>query len=522
MLWLTFFFLLVWLMFISPGWKKAFWQAELTGKGANGIAVVIILVFFSTTILVSHFTLEQFPNSSDEYAYLMQAKTLSHGKLAEKAPLFPAAFHYNHIAIKDHVRVGRFPPGWPLLLSTSFLLGIPSWLINPLLGALALLVFYLFARQFYSTKVAVWSLAALALSGYFVFNSASFFSHISCLLMTVLFVWAMRLFQASGKVTYLFLAGFCIGLIGVTRYYTAMLIFLPFLIHLIHRYKKDAIFILLQLAIGVVPWILFLLWYNYKLTGNPLMPVTVWAYQDEQLGFVKGHTVVKGMEHVLRWMFMFFYWCSPGLLLLYFLLLWKKVKSATARWTHPEDYLFIVLMAGYFFYYQIGGNQYGPRFLLEALPFLILFVVRSVSQWQSSYRAALLVAGVIFAVVKFPFIADREARVVDERQDLFDLVRQKGISKAVVFVNSPTGIIRPMPIGDLTRNESDFNSEVVYAQELMETTGQLMSHYKGRSFYRYVRKPDQPRGELIPIHPRLEEVTQESGAPQHKLLLSHD
>lgn len=497
-LWLTFFFLLTWLFFVWPGRSKyidTFFPVEKENAIAGGIVITFLLV----TLGVSYFTLERFPNSSDEYAYLLQAQTLSEGKLFQKAPPLSEIFHHNHIAVKEGIRIGRFPPGWPLILSSAYVLGVPPWTINPLLGALALIVVYFFARKMYGQTVALWSMLALALPAYYIFNAASYFSHISCLLVAIAFVYATHLYIQKKAGRYLVLAGFCLGLMGVIRYYTALLIFLPFFVYFVFHHRWGAVKILLFMAIGGAPWVLFLLWYNFKLTGSPFVPVTVWAYQDEQLGFVKGHTFLKGVEHIVRRTFMFFYWCSPGLLILYFLLLWKKIQTKAALWTHPEDYIFVLLMAGYFFYYQIGGNQYGPRFLLEGFPFLVLFVIRNVVKYKSAFRTALLAAGLLFAMIKFPFITQREAKVIDERQDLYDLVQERKLSKAIVLVSSPTGIIRPMPAGDLTRNPVHFNTDVLYALELPAAMEKLIQYYPDRALFRYVRGADAPHGQLIPM-----------------------
>ena len=196
---------------------------------------------------------------------------------------------------------------------------------------------------------------------------------------------------------------------------------------------------------------------------------------------------------------MFFYWASPGLIILYLVFLWRKVKSPQERFLKPEDYTFITLALGYLFYYQIGGNQYGPRFLFEALPFLILLVVAKVFQMREKWSTALLLASILYAMVKLPFIAYREDKIVDQRQDLYDLVEEEKIRNAVIFVASPTSPLRPMPADDLTRNDPRFANNVLYALELPKINDQLMEYYGDRSFYRYVRDIDNPQGQLIRI-----------------------
>lgn len=500
-LWLGFFCLLTFLLMAYP--SHAGLLSFFNIRSANKAIFYMMLIasaFFLATVLISGKTLEQFPNSSDEYAYLFQAEMFSRGKLWEPAHDLPDFFYSNNITQYDGVLVSRFPPGWPLLLSQAFEIGLQPWLVNPVLGLVTLVVFYLFARRYYGEQVAVWSLLAMAFTGYYVFNAASFFSHTSCLLVALLFVFSVRRYQEDSKILYGILAGFFIGFVVVIRYYTAVLIFLPFLISLIVQHRWKVIRLLVLMGIGGLPCLAYLLWYNYSITGSALTPVTVWAYPQEQLGFVKGHSFLKGVEHWVRWILMFFYWCSPGLLILYFVFLWRKVKTRVGRLAHPEDYAFIMLIMGYFFYYQIGGNQYGPRFLFEAFPFLILLVFSKVLvENRQKWAMALLLASIVYAVVKLPFITYREERIIDERQDMYDLVSEQNIRNAVVFVTSPTSPIRPMPVDDLTRNDSKFINDVIYARELPNINEELMEYYGDRSFYKYVRNIDHPHGQLIRI-----------------------
>jgi 4-amino-4-deoxy-L-arabinose transferase-like glycosyltransferase len=315
--------------------------------------------------------------------------------LWESAHPLPDFFYFNHIAQKEGVSVGRFPPGWPAILSVAFLLNIPPFVVNPVLGLISLIVFYLLAVKLYGQRIALWALPALALTSFYIFNSASFFSHSSSLLCVLLFVYGVYCYRENKKRGYLLLAGFALGILMTTRYYTALLVFLPFFFFLFNQYRLKSVVVFFWIGLGCLPCVAAGFWYNYSITGNPLLPVTMWAYNDEALGFVKGHTVQKGIEHVIRWMIMFLYWCSPAVLILYFVFLWKKIRHSTERVTHPEDYIFILLLAGYFFYYEIGGNQYGPRFFFEALPFIVLLVVTRVMNSRSKWMTALFFAGMI-------------------------------------------------------------------------------------------------------------------------------
>lgn len=499
-LWLAGFLVVAWLFVVYNPFSSTVRSLENTLLGNTTLAAGgIILLSFLASVFVAYGTLDSFPNSSDEYAYLYQAKTLSEGKLWEASHELHDFFYFNHIANKDGIAVSRFPPGWPLILAGSYYIALNPILVNPILGAVLLIVFFSFVNRFYTPRVAIWSLIALAMSSFFIFNSASFFSHTSCALFVLCFVYGSYLYFEKPKPAYLLLAGFCLAMVAITRYFTAILIFIPFFFFFIKHCKFASVRAFFWLGMGAVPCVAFLFWYNYSITGNALLPVTMWAYADEGLGFVRGHTVLKGVEHVVRWLGMFLYWCSPAILILYFAGLIGKVADAKARWTHPEDYLFIVLMGGYFFYYQIGGNQYGPRFLFEAFPFVVVFVVANVLQFNKKWITGLFIAGVIFAMVKFPFIADRESKVIEERKDLYTLVQKRDIRNAVVMISSYTSVVRPMPIGDLTRNDVYYLNDVLYAIDLKERNQELMNYFPDREFYRYVREVNDEKGKLIRI-----------------------
>jgi hypothetical protein len=473
-------------------------EKQVLNRSVDFSIATIILVSL-LIIFIAFIILQQFPNSSDEYVYLYQAETLKEGTLYRQAHPLKESFIFNHIAVKDGISVGRFPVGWPLILAIFLFLGVPAAMVNPILGAATLIVFYNFAKRLYGYRIALWSLVVFACSAFFLFNSASFFSHASCCLETLVFVYCIYLYLDKKNIAYGLLAGLALGLIMLIRYYTAVLLFLPFFIILLYRYKFSAFYLFVLIGLGALPCLAGFLLYNYEITGNPLTPVTVWGYKNEGLGFINGHTFLKGVEHIVRRFFMFSYWCAPALLIFYFKFIFEKLRSKESRYTVPEDYLFIIFLVGYFFYYEIGGNQYGPRFYYEAYPFLVLLVANKVLSSESQIAKIFLYASVIVMIIRIPFISYREHAIVDQRQDVFDLVRERHVSNAVILISSGTCDIRPMPGADLTRNDPYFKNDVLYALDKREWNTQLMAYYKHKHFYRYERQPDHENGRLIKI-----------------------
>jgi hypothetical protein len=500
MIWTAALLLVALFLYFNPAVMHGIEAIERAMTNTQGVfAGSVIAIVTSLILITSYIVLQQFPNSSDEYVYLYQGKTLSEGKLWETSHPLEKSFGFNHVAVKDGKMVGRFPPGWPLILALFISAGISTPLVNPLIAVLALLMFYVLANKRFGPVVAGWSLIALAFSGFFIFNSASFFSHGICLLAALIFVYASYRYHENNHVKYAIIAGSALGFLMITRYFTALLIFLPFFLLVLYQQRLRAFRLFFWIGIGALPFAAFLMWYNYSITGNPFQPVTVWAYQGEGLGFINEHTMLKGFEHIVRRFIMFAYWCSPVLLLLYFFFLYQKLTHRTARLVAPEDYFFLALVAGYLFYYEIGGNQYGPRFYYEALPFLILFVVRRIYSEKKYWAKTLLYAAIIIAVIKLPAIAMREHTVIEERLDVYRIVKQDNIDDAVIFLSSGTGAIRPMPSGDLTRNDIEFSNNVLYAIDHAHANESLMKYYKGRKFYKYVRVPGEKTGKLVRV-----------------------
>jgi hypothetical protein len=443
--------------------------------------------------------LDQFPNSADEFAYLFQAEDMSHGRFSSVAHELPEFFEFHHLLQKDGKWMGRFPPGYPLLLSIAYILHLPPFVINVVLGIILLFCFHRFVNEAYNERIALWSLVILTLTGFFIFNSASFFSHAMSGLFSLLCIWMLyRYFGAQRMVTGV-LAGLFLGMVFITRYYTAMLVILPFVAYAVYKLKGKSFGLFAWMALGGIFPIAFLLWYNFSTTGSPFMLVTQWGFDDETLGFVRGHTPAKGLKFTMKRLVMFIHWCSPQLLLLYAFYIIQKVRKFRDAVDHPEDYLFMLLIIGYFFYYHSGGNQYGPRFYFEALPFLIVFVVVRVLNSGAKFPLALLISSLLFQVIKIPLIAVHENDVVVERQDIYVQVQKQGISNAIVFISSDVSVLRPMPPEDLNRNDKQYQNGVLYARDLGEKNILLMNYYPSRKFYHYVREEDKAQGKLLPL-----------------------
>ncbi len=438
--------------------------------------------------------LKEFPNSADEYAYVFQASDFSQGKLWSDVHDHPEFFEFDHIVQKENKWMSRFPPGWPLILSLAFILVLPPFVLSIACGVIAMYFFFHLVEHIYGKRIALWSTLAVVTSSFFLFNTASFFSHISSLLHVVLAIYLTVLYFDDRKLWRAIVAGFFVGMLAITRPYTAVLLLSIFYGWVVYQYRMESIRPLVAIAFGTLPCIAFYLWYNASTTGNMFLPVTVWAYPEERLGFYGDHTLMLGIKHIVKRFLMFIYWVSPHLLLLYFVLL---SRSSDVR-KRPEDFFFAVLVPGYILYYSYGGNQYGPRFYFEAFPFLVVFVTARAIR-STGWIKVIFITGIVYAFVRIPVISARENQIVRERMDIYDQVARKKIEHAVVFIASPTGVIRPMDEENLNRNDKHYSNDVLYALDLGDHNPVLMKQYPNRRYFRYERHPERTRGVLIEI-----------------------
>jgi len=469
-------------------------------------AFLIITAVFSIILLSSFalFVLQDFPNSADEYAYIFQAETFLQKRLWNEPHPAQEFFSFAHIAQMEGKWVSRFPPGWPLVLAIGSFFRIPLWFINPFLGMLSILTLFALARRIYDSRVAVVSVVSILFSGFFVFNSASYFSHALCGLLLILFFYCGFRFIQEDKRIFALSAGFFLGFAFITRYYTALLCALPLVFHLLLKRDRKSFTGLIWIFLGATPFLCFTLFYNYKITGNAFLFVTTWMNPNAKLGFVDGYSWNLAWIYLAKHLQAFAYWTSPPILFLYFGYIIHSFKNKSIR-SHDLPLIFIII--GYFLWHTYGGNQYGPRFYYEAYPFVILFVVARLfgrtplvtPRPLQRFALALFLVGLVWGAAAIPVIAEREHQIISERMDLYQLVEQENIHSAIVLLRSGTGVMRPMPARDLARNGIGFQNDILYARDLGASYAELKTYFPDREFYMYYRDKNEPNGRLIAL-----------------------
>lgn len=460
----------------------------------------MLLLFGFTLVLtnlISFFVFQHMPRIQDSIAQLFQARIFATGRLLLDSPRFPAFFDYDHI-INNGRWYSQYPFLHSLLMVPFVLLGIP-WLTNPLLGALTVPVIYLLGRELYGERTGRLA-GVLACVTPFIFNmSSEYMNGASALLFATLFVLFYLRALRSGRWHQAVLAGVFIGLVANVRPFTAVAVAVPFAGYGLYRLGREPRllprFLLMVLAGGAVASLVLV--YN-RLTNGDFLTfgyVVKWGHGHE-LGFGKSgwgeqHTPLRGLVHTgnnLNQVNKFLYeWPLAALL--------PVLVPFAAGTRRREDWLmavwFLCLLFGYFFYW-FHNICFGPRFVYEAVPALILLTVRGVEELGPLLRrtfgqqvtdrgvarfagrawpvltAVALVAGLPPLLRTYHRYAGVDARVVNN-------VRRAGLSNALVFLHH---------LGHgFTANDLDLAGEVVYARDHGEMNPALTLSYPGRQYY---------------------------------------
>ncbi len=471
------------------------------------ISLALSVVTLIVLLLIATLVLQQFPNSGDEYAYLFQAHTFASGRLWNELPPLERFFTLNWIVEKDGKWVSLYPLGWPGLLTLGGLLGFPEWMVNPILASLSILVLILLAQRCEGTTVALVAALMLATTPFFLFNAASYFTHLPISLAALVLAYFCVRFCASGKAIDALLMGGALGVIGVIRYYSSILFFGSLLIFFLCTRPPKRLRMFLWICCGAAPFLIILLLYNHAITGHALQNTMQWGFAKLHIASIGSlanmaflQNAAKKIVENIRELAMF---SSFFLLILYGLFFSVKASQRSLQF---YDFFFIAFVLGYALFPFDAGNQYGPRYYYDAFPFLILTVVSGAHHIISSTRAHTarhmtvhaLIITVILSLCSLPFVSLYTYKVIDERRDLFKLVETQGIRNAVIVVSNGTGVLWPMDSSDLVRNGISIDGEVIFAHDLGQENCKLQALFPERHFWVYKREPHTVQGRLEP------------------------
>src|SRR5207249_3389004 len=171
---------------------------------------------------------------------------------------------------------GQYAPGTSLTLVPGIWLGAP-WLVEPILGTLALLGIGLIAAQLYDRRVATLAVLLGALSPFYSYLAASYLSHAIALFYLVWGLWTLLRFAQGASWWNLPVAALFFGMAELTREVSLLFVALVLPGVLLLCWKQirqewqrwlvpSSLFLLIALV-----FMSFDLNFNLLLTGNPLI-----------------------------------------------------------------------------------------------------------------------------------------------------------------------------------------------------------------------------------------------------------
>lgn len=463
-------------------------------------------------ILIAVWLIRAFPNSGDEYNYIFQADTFRAGHLWVPVPEHQDLFAFSHIFMKDGKWVSQYAPGWGAILALGGTLGLPYWLVNPLIAVGCLWVVWAVATQRAGQAAGIAAMILVGLSAFFIFTSASLFPHLACATFGLIFCWQAERYREAPAVRPAVVMGLALGVVGLIRPFDAVLFALPHMIATLLRLKVAHLKFVLFVALAGAPFVAATFFYNWSITGDPLFPVTNWGYPSYRLGLNptdesgRDFTWIETAHHAVSRVVLLGEWTSLPFLVLFVSSwghLWRRGKL------RPSDWVFPIFIAGYLLAPGFGGNQYGPRYYFAAFPTMVLTCGTAIADWlgerwserESRFGVALFVAHIAVALAALAPIGYGFHRIVMERMHVYDMVESAKIDNAVVVLSAPVGVLHPMGPKDLTRNGIELKGPVIYALARPGWETALREMFPGRRFYLYTREVTSAWGQLAPLPP---------------------
>ncbi len=401
------------------------------------LALLLSLIAIGITAYLSTDIFERMPHLEDEFANLWEAQVMARGALWQPSPDPAQAYLVPFVVDYEGRRFGKYPLGWPAALSLGARAGA-AWLVNPLLAGAAIWLTYRLGSKLFGKWLALLAGALLLSSPMFLMLSSSLMSHTFSLVLGLIFTltWFELFLDASdGSAPHqravpilVVLGGLSLGLLILTRPWTALALATPFIVHGVVRMFRSGRQERSRLpAVGVIAGVLATgipLW-QYAVTGEAwLNPYTLWWPYD-RIGFGPGIGVTEsghnlfwavyntrfslraGLHDLYGWPYISWIFLPFGLYAL------RHVRGGGLLVGIPVS---LILFYGA---YWIGSWLFGPRYYAEALPALSLISTAGVGQLAGVLDARKLplhwrkpaVLGLLLALVSMDILWYLPARV---------------------------------------------------------------------------------------------------------------
>jgi hypothetical protein len=283
-----------------------------------------------------------------------------------------------------------------------------------------------------------------------------------------------------------------------TRYDTFAIVLVVFVAERVWRRKlafaPDAV----PMILGALPITIAFLGYNWAITGNPLLTTIQWLRPDfgigpQATGPDGPYSVFGSVIREEVWISELCLYGGCGLAAAYVFAAFSKLRRFGLRFF---DALPAACVLVFFFFTDVGGHQFGPRYWLFAWPTIVLTIGTELLQadgWMRFFRwrlhlptfAVLQVVG--FAGTTFA-IALLFRNYVDARREVYEV--RPPLTPSLVLIPPREFTLSPWHpdpylarTKDFTRNGTDFSGSVLYGRADVPGAIELACRLEGRTVY---------------------------------------
>ena len=360
--------------------------------------VVVISSLLALTVL------ERLPHVPDEVGYAFQAKYLATGKLYLEAPPEPKAFESEFSMLDGNKWYVATTPGWPAVLGLGYLVGLP-WLVNPLLGGIAIVLAHALVKRLYDDDIADGTALLLAASPWLLFLSASLMTHALTLALALAALLGVVCARNEGSVIWGGIAGLAVGGMIHVRPLDAVILAAVCGVWWISVGWRNLRFApMLTTAVAGVAMTLLFLAYNHAITGDafypPITKFTDTRYYPgvNRLGFGKdignfgwyeldplpGHdardVVVNTNINLYLLNLELFGWPCGSLVFVFLLFGWNRWLTDALMW----GYL-LAMWIGMSLFWFSGGPDFGARYWYQMILPCTVLTIRGAQVFASRW-----------------------------------------------------------------------------------------------------------------------------------------
>lgn len=456
---------------------------------------------------------ERHPHVPDEVVYLLQARYLVEGMLSLPLPPVHGAFNIDLMTYQFDRWFSPVPPGWPFLLATATAIGA-TWLLNPLLGGINILLASTVLRELYPLRTARIAIILLAASPWHLFMSMNIMTHTATLTAALGAAAAVARLRRDPRLRWAVLGGVSIGIVGLIRPLEAVPVAL--LLGFWSLGAKGARIRLLpsiMLTFATFVTSLLVLPYNKQLTGSvatfPIMAYTDATYGagTNALGFgpdrglpfsgldpFPGHgpidVLVNTNFNLFQTNIELLGWATGSLLVIAVFLVSRNLRRSDA-------YMLAVIgsVAGiHAFYYFSGGPDFGARYWYLTIVPCIALAARGIVTLESRLNTSrvgegarvIAAASLLTAIAVLIFVPWRAADKYHHYRGMQPHVRELATAPAtrgsIILIR---GRRHPDFASAFTYNSLDLtDGSTVFAWDRgPDVRRELVQAYPGRTFW---------------------------------------